>query len=242
MGVTDTKAEVLKRFAAADLALREVHGELSALALARTSAEGAAGSLAAAADAVSEFAQQMRDATVSALDVQESVRAALEEIRSVSRAFDVSTLLREVRSMRQEMGEISGALALVAKRVQATNARVDAMKEGVSEAVESTASLDSRLDALGMTVGPQVEAETARVCALVEAGRREAKREAAKTSTALQTVADDADAASKKLVALLAGVETRLGGAIAKVEMTAGGQIGGIMDALPRRSKRKLGL
>lgn len=242
MGVTDPQADVLKRFAAADSALRRVHEELSALALARSGAEGAAGSLSAASDAVAEFAQQVQEATVSALDVQASVRGALEEIRSVSRAFDVSTLLREVRSTRQEISDMTEALAQVAERVRATDARVDALQGDVSQAAESTSSLVSRLDALGMAIGRQIEVEATRVCATVEAGRRQAQVGATRTSNALRTVANDADAATKKSAVLLAAVETRLAGAIAEVETTAGGQIDGIVDALPRRSKRKLGL
>lgn len=222
--MTDASAQrVLDRFVEADALLREAQEQLVGLTVARTSAEASAVSLATAAAAISAYAESARTATEVTVQVQEQAARALLEAETLSRSFDTAQLMAAVSGLESQIAEM--------------HARTDAVAQGLDDrllALELTVgSLPSSVEAMGRRVTKHVSTHVLGLRAEVEAvrhdlhaGHNDAVEQRNSVEVEVQVLAD-------RLEAGFRGLQTR--------EAEEAQMISGIVDVLPRRSRRRLG-
>lgn len=222
--MTDVPTQhVLDRFVEADALLRQAHEQVLALTAARTSAEESAAALAAAAAAVSAYAQTAKTATETTLQVQEQAGQALREAETLSRSFDSAQLLAGITALQAQVTDMQARADTSARSFDARLVDIE----------QATGPLPTAVDALGRRLTRHTSTHLAGVRAEVEAMREE-----------LRVNQEDAAKQRSRMEEQMLGLLDRLEAGLSTVqarETEEAQMLSGIVDVLPRRSRRKLG-
>jgi uncharacterized phage infection (PIP) family protein YhgE len=222
--MTDAPTQrVLDRFLEADGLLREAQEHVLALTAARTSAEASAAGLSTAATAVSAYAESARLATEATLQVQEQAARALHEAENMSRSLDSAQLLAAITALQAQVADMQ----------ERTDSAAQNLGERLTEIEQVVASIPISVDALGRRVTKHVSTQVGGVRTELEAVREE-----------LQGSHDDAVEQRSRLERQVLGLTERLEAGISTVQAREAEEaqvLSGIVDVLPRRSRRRLG-
>ncbi|MBC7678055.1 MAG: hypothetical protein H7233_03555 [Pseudorhodobacter sp.] len=214
---------MLDRFVEADALLRQAQEHVLGLTAARTSAEASAAGLAAAAAAVSAYAETAKTATETTLQVQEQAVRALREAETLSRSFDSAQLLAVITGLQAQVTELQA-------RTDSAALSFDARLVDIEQA---TAPVLTAFDALGRRVTRHTATHLAGDRTEVEVMREE-----------LRASQEDAAGQRSRVEKHLMGLVDRLEAGISTVQAREAEEaqvLSGIVDVLPRRSRRKLG-
>lgn len=222
--MTDVSPQhVLDRFVEADALLRQAQEHVLGLTAARTSAEASAAGLAAAAAAVSAYAETAKTATETTLQVQEQAAQALREAETLSRSFDSAQLLAAITALQAQVSEMQA-------RADATARSFDARLVDIEQA---TGAIPTAVEALGRRLTRHTSAHLAHVRTEVEAMREELR-------ASQEDAAEQRGQMEKQMLGLVDRLEAGLSTVQAR-ETEEAQMLSGIVDVLPRRSRRKLG-
>jgi hypothetical protein len=239
------RADVLQRFAAADEALRQAQERVHGLARAEDTARQATGSLKDAAASVSGFVDAAREALSVTTRVHEDMQAALAEAQRLTRSFDASVLLEEVQQARAETRSGADVERIRAERVEST----------LLSAVQHVAQVDLRLTALVKAQSEYSSQLEHHMEGIAEAAAKVATRTARQLTDLKSNVkalhdkiTEDAEghalAIEERLTAMEEQAEVRHAALIAGLQNVVGRseeKITGIVDVLPKRSRKRLG-
>lgn len=217
--MTDFFAQsVLDRFVEADALLRQAQEQILGLTAARTSAEASAAGLATAAAAVAAYAHTAKAATETTLHVQEQVARALKEAEKLSRSFDSAQILAGITALHGQVTE---------QQERSDTAR-RSFDLRLTEIERKATLIPTSVEALGRRMTKQVTTQMIDVRTEIEAVRKEVR--ASQSDAAEQHMRTQ-----EQLSAISDGVLT------SQVrEAEASQAISGIVDVLPRSSRRKL--
>lgn len=222
--MTDAATQrVLDRFVEADALLRQAHEHITGLTAARATAEASAAGLGTAANAVAAYAEAARVATATTERVQEQAARALREAEKLSASFDSSQLLVALTALQVQVTELQ-------QRADAAAERIDVR---LAELEQAVAPLPASIEALARRLTKQTSTQLVGVRAEVEAVRDELR-------TQHEDDAEQRDRLEQHIMQMAERLEILISTGQARGAEDAQ-MLSGIVDVLPKRSRRRLG-